>query len=109
MTNFPRAAISALALCLTLVAPVLAETAPSVIFTDGKAAPTTVEVPAGMVFTLTVRNAGKRPAEFESKRLHVEKLIPPGHKLILKMALPAGRYPFIDDFHSAAKGVIVAK
>lgn len=109
MTSLPRAAASALALCLALATPALAENAPSIVFADGTATPTTVEVPAGKVITLTVRNGGKSPAEFESKRLHVEKLIPPGHKLILKMALPAGRYPFVDDFNSRAKGVIVAK
>ena len=91
--------------------PLTAVTTPpeTVTLTDGKADPTSLDVPAGVPFTLTVRNTGKTPAEFESHRLHIEKIVAPGAELTLPLTLPAGAYPFLDDFHGAAKGVITAK
>ncbi|MDE3078648.1 MAG: cupredoxin domain-containing protein [Paracoccaceae bacterium] len=76
---------------------------------DGTATPTQITVPAGKPFTLTVRNTGKTPAEFESHRLHVEKILPPGKEVQLKLTLPKGRYPFVDEFHPAARGTLVAE
>lgn len=106
MTLFSRAAALALALTPSLA---LAETAPVVTFAGGKADPAQIEIPAGQDVTLTVKNAGKVAIEFESHALHVEKIVAPGAELKLPLKLPAGSYPFVDDFHSATKGVILAK
>lgn len=76
---------------------------------DGTATPTQITVPAGKPFTLTVRNTGKTPAEFESHRLHVEKILPPGKEVQVKLTLPKGTYPFVDEFHPAARGTLVAE
>jgi hypothetical protein len=101
-------------LALALVLPgrtVRAEASGAVTLTlaDGKADPAQLAVPAGVTFTLIVRNTGQSPAEFESKRLHIEKVVAPGAELTLPLTLPAGAYPFVDDFHTGAKGVIAAK
>ena len=88
-------------------------TAPVVTMTDGVISPQTVEVPAGKAVTLTVTNAGKSPAEFESKRLHIEQVVAPGTSVEIALrALPAGSYAFVDEFHenlATGRGEIVAK
>lgn len=85
----------------------------TVTLTDGVISPQRVEVPAGKAVTLTVRNAGKGAAEFESKRLHVEQVIAPGATAIIKLRpLPKGHYKFVEEFHenqASGRGLIVAK
>lgn len=80
---------------------------------DGVISPQTIEVPAGKSVNLTVSNTGKAAAEFESKRLRIEKIIAPGKTVTIKLQpLPAGSYPFVEEFHEnldTAKGTIVAK
>lgn len=103
-----------IAFALAMVLPGLtaraeSPTAVTLILADGKADPAQLAVPAGVGFTLIVRNTGQSPAEFESKRLHLEKVVAPGAALTLSLTLAAGTYPFVDDFHGTAKGVITAK
>lgn len=80
---------------------------------DGKVVPQRLEVPAGQKFRVEVRNAGKSAAEFESKALKKEKVIPPGASVVITFnALSAGEYKFVEEFHEKnpeAQGVIVAK
>lgn len=92
----------------------LAETpTATVTMTDGVVSPQTVEIPAGQQMTLIVVNAGKKPAEFESKRLRIERIVAPGATLNLTLRpLPAGEYPFVEEFHEnldTSHGTIVAK
>lgn len=72
--------------------------------------PEELRVPAGKPFVLVVTNKDKSAEEFESKDLRIEKVIPGGKTVRLKMpALKAGSYPFIGDYHATtAKGRIVA-
>lgn len=89
-------------------APALAIT-----MTDGVISPQRLELPAGQPATLTVTNAGKSAAEFESKPLHIEQVIAPGGSATFKLqALPKGSYKFVDEFHEnlpSGRGEIVAK
>jgi plastocyanin len=73
--------------------------------------PSEITVPAGERFQLIVINSDKTPAEFESKKLGVEKVVSAGREAIIKLGpLTAGRYEFVDEFHEAtAKGVLVVK
>ncbi len=73
--------------------------------------PEEIRVPAGKPFVLVVTNKDKTAEEFESKDLRIEKVIPGGKTVRLKMpALKAGSYPFIGDYHEkTAKGRIVAE
>lgn len=86
---------------------------PEITLKDGVISPQTVEVPAGKSVTLTISNTGKAAAEFESKRLRIEKIVAPGKTVTIKLRpLPAGSYPFVEEFHEnldSAKGTIVAK
>lgn len=112
MTLFRPLIRTALGLTLALAAvTVRAETPSALVLTlaDGKADPVSLVVPAQVNFILIVRNTGTTPAEFESHRLHIEKIVAPGAELRLPLLLPVGDYPFVDDFHGTAKGVITAK
>ena len=72
--------------------------------------PATLNVKAGVKFKLSVRNARKAAAEFESAELNREKIVPPGGNVtVLLGPLKPGSYAFFDDFHRATKGTIVAK
>ena len=104
-----------IAACLMMLAPTaFADTqGPTVTLTDGVIVPQNIEIEAGQAVNLTVKNAGKAPAEFESKRLHIEKVLPPGTSTVIRLRpLPAGRYAFVEEFHenlATARGEIVAK
>jgi len=72
--------------------------------------PSTLNVRAGVKFSLMVRNATKRAAEFESAELNREKVIPAGSSATIYIGpLSPGSYPFFDDFKQSLKGRIVAK
>jgi plastocyanin len=73
--------------------------------------PDEVRVKAGAPFVLVISNKDATPEEFESKELRVEKVIPGGKTLRLRMpALKKGAYVFVGEFHEAtAKGRIIAE
>jgi len=73
--------------------------------------PAEVRVKAGTPFVLVVTNKDATPEEFESKELRIEKVIPGGKTLKIRVrALKPGSYPFVGDFHQAtAKGRIIAE
>jgi len=78
---------------------------------DGRFTPEKIEVPSGKKFKLTVRNDGSGPEEFESTKLHREKMILPGKSAdILIGPLKPGAYDFYGEFHpQTARGQIIAK
>jgi len=73
--------------------------------------PDVIKVKAGAPFVLVITNKDKGPEEFESKDLRIEKIIPGGKTVRLRMpALKAGKYPFVGEYHSeTAKATIVAE
>src|SRR5207249_12259169 len=62
-------------------------------------------------FVLVVTNRDKTAEEFESRELRIEKVIPPGKTVRLRVpALKAGTYPFVGEYHeNTAKGRIIAE
>ena len=76
-----------------------------------KFTPEEIKVKAGQPFVLVITNKDATPEEFESKELRIEKVIPGGKTLKIRMrALKPGTYPFVGEFHeSTAKGRIVAE
>lgn len=70
-----------------------------------------IEAPAGQPVLLVVVNASNERIEFESFKLHREKVIEPGASVSLRLpALRPGNYDFFDDFHAdVPEGVIVAR
>ncbi len=73
--------------------------------------PEEVKVKAGAPFVLVITNKDKGPEEFESHDLRIEKVIPAGKTVRLKMpALKPGSYPFVGEYHEkTAKGRIIAE
>lgn len=82
-----------------------------IVLSDGTFTPTRLEIAAAASVKILLRNSGKQPAEFESRALRKELLIPAGSEMSITLRHPArGTYDFFDDFHpDAAKGVIVVK
>ena len=80
-------------------------------FNDGQVNTREVEAPARTRFVLEMVNNGKTPAEFESRSLGVEIVIPPGATRTRKLPPKlAGKYPFFDDFHmDTTQGHIIIK
>jgi plastocyanin len=73
--------------------------------------PEEIKVKAGAPFVLVITNKDKGPEEFESRELRIEKVIPAGKMIRLKLpALKPGRYGFVGEYHEkTAKGRIVAE
>ena len=83
----------------------------SVTLKDHKFSPAELTAPAGKPVVIELENQDKTPAEFESKALRVEKVVPGGGKITVQVrALAPGRYRFFDDYHeSTTEGFLVAK
>jgi plastocyanin len=73
--------------------------------------PEEIRVKAGAPFVLVITNKDKGPEEFESHALRIEKVIPAGKTVRLRVpALKPGRYGFVGEYHEkTAKGQIVAE
>jgi plastocyanin len=73
--------------------------------------PVQITVAAGVPFVLLVKNEDRTAEEFESRELHVEKVVPAGKTVRIRIAaLKKGTYPFFGDFHpTTAQGRIVAE
>ena len=72
--------------------------------------PSEIKVKANTPFVLVVTNKGTKAAEFESKDLRVEKVVPAGKTVNVRIrALKPGTYAFFDDFNKQATGRIVAE
>jgi len=73
--------------------------------------PEEIRVKAGTSFVLVIANKDTTAEEFDSQDLRLEKVIPAGKTLRVRMpALKAGTYKFIGEFHEAtAKGRIIAE
>src|SRR6266850_3984700 len=72
--------------------------------------PSEVKVKANTPFVLVITNKGAKAAEFESKDLRVEKVVPAGKTVNVRIrALKPGSYAFFDDFNKQATGRIVAE
>lgn len=72
-----------------------------------------ITIPAGKKVKLLVVNKDASPAEFESKPLNREKLIPGNATAVIYIGpLKPGRYPFVEEYHekeAGAQGTIIVK
>jgi len=85
-----------------LGAPARADDAVTIdlILKDHAFSPAEPTAPAGKPLIITLTNMDPAPAEFESKTLKFEKLVPAGGKISVSVRpLEAGRYKFADDYH----------
>ena len=101
----------AIAALIALHTPARAQDVPTFRLTlkDHTFDPAELRVPANTRFVLVIKNDDATPAEFESKGLGAEKIISAGREATIRVSpLPAGRYPFEDEFNRAAQGVLIA-
>lgn len=72
--------------------------------------PDEIRVKSGAPFVLVITNKDAKAAEFESKDLRVEKVIPAGKTMRVRVrSLKPGTYAFVDDFNKQNQGKIVAE
>jgi len=73
--------------------------------------PEEIRVKAGAPFVLVITNKDGAPEELESRDLRIEKVIPAGKTLRVRMpALKPGTYGFVGEYHEkTAKGTIIAE
>lgn len=75
--------------------------------------PKEIKIPAGQKIKLLVVNADPTPAEFESKPLGREKVIPGKTTATINLGpLKPGRYPFVEEYHeteAGAQGTIIVE
>ena len=73
--------------------------------------PAELKVKAGQPFVLVVtNNDSKKAIEVENKDLRIEKVVPAGKTVKIRVrALKPGTYVFVDDFNPAAQVKIVAE
>lgn len=72
---------------------------------DHTFSPKELTVPAGQKIKLIVQNQDKTAAEFESKSLNREKVIPGGKSITINLGpLKPGRYGFVEEYHETEAG-----
>lgn len=93
------------------VPPAQAQAEIVLIVENNRFQPDEVKVKAGAPFVLVITNRDKAPEEFESHDLRIEKIIPAGKTIRVKVpALKPGVYGFVGEHHErTAKGRIVAE
>ena len=98
---------------LSVVLTSAADTPPelALVLEQHRFSPAALHVKANAPFILVITNKDAEEEEFEMSSLRIEKVVPGGKTLQLKMpALKPGTYEFIGDFHEkTAHGRIVAE
>jgi hypothetical protein len=111
----PQWLISSLILAVTLAAALVYAADPpaeiSLILEKHRFSPEEIQVKANVPFILIITNKDNEDEDFEMATLRIDKTIPAGKTVPLKMpALKPGTYEFIGEFHEkTAKGRILAK
>ena len=92
-------------------AAVAADTEFKLVIEKNRFEPDVIKVKAGAPFVLVITNKDKGPEEFDMATPRIEKVIPAGKSVRLKIpALKPGKYPFVGEYHSeTAKATIVAE
>ncbi|HTY79792.1 MAG TPA: cupredoxin domain-containing protein [Candidatus Bathyarchaeia archaeon] len=70
-----------------------------------------INVKAGAPFVLVITNKDKGPEEFDMQNPRIEKVIPAGKTVRVRIpALKPGKYPFVGEYHAdTAKATLVAE
>jgi hypothetical protein len=72
--------------------------------------PAEIRAPAETPVVIKLRNFDANAMEFESKTLHVEKVVAGGSNAVINVrAQKPGRYEFFDDYNEAARGALVVQ
>jgi cupredoxin-like protein len=72
--------------------------------------PAEIRAPAETPVVIKLRNFDANAMEFESKTLHVEKVVAGGSDAVINVrAQKPGRYEFFDDYNETARGALVVQ
>lgn len=93
------------------VIPAAAQAEVTLTIENNRFQPEEIRVKAATPFVLVITNRDKAPEEFESHDLRIEKVIPAGKTVRVRVpALGPGTYRFVGEYHErTAKGSIVAE
>lgn len=105
------ALLAVLAVGLGLVGAAAADAELPLVIEKNRFQPDVIKVKAGAPFVLVITNKDKAPEEFDMAVPRIEKVIPAGKTVRVKVpALKPGKYPFVGEYHSeTAKATIVAE
>jgi hypothetical protein len=80
-------------------------------YKDKKFTPDEITAPANTAIVIKLKNLDAKAMEFESKTLHVEKVVAAGTDAVINVrAQKAGRYEFFDEYNEkTARGALVVK
>jgi hypothetical protein len=80
-------------------------------YKDKKFDPAEIGAPANAAIVIKLRNLDTTPMEFESKTLHVEKVVAGSSDATINLrAQKPGRYEFFDEYNEkTARGALVVK
>ena len=111
MKQIVKSSVFGLALIAGQVSTAFAIEVFSLSIKDHKFSPDEITIPANTKVKLLVKNLDSTPEEFESEKLHREKVIRGNSQAVIFIGpLDPGTYPFIGEFHKAtAKGHINVK
>ena len=111
-----HAVFVAVAMAISLVASAVPATAADpteipLVIEKNRFQPDLIRVKAGAPFVLVITNKDKGPEELDMLSPRIEKVIPGGKMVKLRMpALKPGSYPFVGEYHAeTAKAKIVAE
>jgi hypothetical protein len=75
---------------------------------DNQFQPAELHAPANKPIVIVLKNLNSTPAEFESQKLRVEKVVTGGGTISMRIRpLEPGRYRFFNDFHKEAQGYLI--
>jgi hypothetical protein len=112
MRMFLKSAVLAVAVCLA-AAGVKAQQATEIqlSYKDKKFDPAEISAPANTPIVIKLKNLDAKGMEFESKTLHVEKVVAGNTDAVINVrAQKPGRYEFFDEYNEkVARGALVVK
>ena len=114
LPKLSRLAMAVSLALLTTPAAMAQEAQPlEITFNNGAVSPSELRVPAGTILKITIINDGDGPTEFDSKSLHVERVLGPHSRMVITLRnLAPGTYAFVEEFSGdmeTAQGVIIAE
>lgn len=72
--------------------------------------PSVLKAPANKPIVITIHNADGVAAEFESRTMRVEKVVPAGGTIVVNVKpLVPGSYRFFDDFNQSNQGTLIVE
>jgi Cupredoxin-like domain len=112
MRTFLKSAVLAVAVCFAAAgAEAQQATEIQLSYKDKKFDPAEISAPANTPIVIKLKNLDAKAMEFESKTLHVEKVVAGNTDAVINVrAQKPGRYEFFDEYNEkVARGALVVK